>query len=377
VAERGKSRTAKGAVNVAYRGWTTNSLREAYLIRTPDRLGCSLFIDCTDLWKSASKLGAEDVLLSRFERGARVPRVEHPERGPFRDTTYYEIFGPTIIATNEMVPPVLESRSIQIIMEPSSKIFEDDITPEMALPLKERLVAFRARHLGEPFPKVQKPVPGRLGDITRPLLQVLKVASPDHVPILEKLVSTIGSQKSAEKAESIEGKLVQAVADLVEQEVDCKLKVERIVDRINLDQPLNRQWSSQKIGKKLRALGFRDGGKSHGKKTIIADKNTLESLMAAHGVEPPHRPHPPHDQGNQSNPGGTNGGGSGLSPTSSPGLGLTNQRAGEFGEDGEPDEGGRPGGLDAGQGREKRASTAAHNPALGDPEPLFGEGSDS
>ncbi|MFP6890172.1 MAG: toprim domain-containing protein, partial [Nitrospinota bacterium] len=149
VAERGKSRTGNAAINVAYRGFTTESLREAHLIRTPSRLGGSLFIDCTNLWKKAEKHGVDDVLLNRFERGAKVPRVEHPDRGAFRDTTYYEIFGPTIIATNQPVIDVLESRAIQIVMEPTSKIFEEDVTPESALALKERLTAFRARHLGE------------------------------------------------------------------------------------------------------------------------------------------------------------------------------------------------------------------------------------
>jgi hypothetical protein len=61
-------------------------------------LGATLFFDVLDIWNKAQKAGTEDILLLRYEKGATVPRVLYPDRGPFRDTVYYDIYGPTIVA---------------------------------------------------------------------------------------------------------------------------------------------------------------------------------------------------------------------------------------------------------------------------------------
>ena len=99
-----------------------------------------------------------------------VPRVIYPEKGPYLDTVYFSIFGPTIIATNENIHRILESRAVHINLLEARRRFENDVIPEQSLELKERLTAFRARHLGDTLPELLKPVPGRLGDIIKPLL---------------------------------------------------------------------------------------------------------------------------------------------------------------------------------------------------------------
>src|SRR5664280_2449233 len=135
VPERGKSRTGKGMIYVAYRGIHVESLRDAYIVRIAHNYMATIFFDCMNLWKKAEKAGSEDILLLRFERGAKVPRVLYPERGAHRDTVYYSVFGATIVATNVSVHNILDTRAIQINMPQSRKRFENDVTPELALPL--------------------------------------------------------------------------------------------------------------------------------------------------------------------------------------------------------------------------------------------------
>ncbi|RZB36395.1 MAG: hypothetical protein SRB2_02220 [Desulfobacteraceae bacterium Eth-SRB2] len=147
IPERGKSRTGHGLMNIAYRGLTVESLRDPYIIRVAQNLKSAMFFDVMDLWKKAERTGTEDILLQRFEQGAVVPRVLHPDLGPHKDTVYFDIYGPTVIATNEKVSEILATRAIQIIMPESNRQFEDDVKPEDALPLRERLVAWRARHM--------------------------------------------------------------------------------------------------------------------------------------------------------------------------------------------------------------------------------------
>jgi len=124
VPERGKSRTGKGMIYVAYRGMHAESLNEAYILRMASHFQASIFFDVMDIWKKAIKRDSEDILLHRFEKGAKVPRVLYPERGAFLDTTYFEIFGPTIIATNEGAHRILDTRAVQVNMPQTGKRFE-------------------------------------------------------------------------------------------------------------------------------------------------------------------------------------------------------------------------------------------------------------
>ena len=149
VPERGKTRTGKGMIYVAFRGIHVECLREAYIIRVTNDLHASIFFDVMDIWRKLEKYRSEDILLQRYEKGAIAPRVLYPEKGAHRDIVYYSIFGPTIVGTNRAIHKILDTRSIQTNMPETSKRFEQPVTPESALDLKERLVAFRAAHLGE------------------------------------------------------------------------------------------------------------------------------------------------------------------------------------------------------------------------------------
>ena len=99
VPERGKTRTGKGMIYVAYRGVHVESLRESNLIRLATHWRATLFFDVMDLWRKAERNESEDVILHRFERGVRIARVLYPERGAHRDTVFFEPFGATIIST--------------------------------------------------------------------------------------------------------------------------------------------------------------------------------------------------------------------------------------------------------------------------------------
>ena len=48
-------------------------------------------------------------MLHRFERGGKYTRIQHPDKGPFEDTVWYDISGPTIVATNKVINEILET----------------------------------------------------------------------------------------------------------------------------------------------------------------------------------------------------------------------------------------------------------------------------
>lgn len=281
VPERGKSRTGKAMIYLAWRGVHVESLRDAYIVRMAHNFGASLFFDCMDLWRKAEKQGTEDVLLLRFEKGARVPRVLYPERGPFKDTVYFKMFGPSLIATNKEVNQILSTRAVQINMPSSRRRFDKDIRPQDALELKARLTAFRARHMFSSLPDAKKPTNGRLGDIMRPLLQIVKLVCPEEEESFKGLLSEIQASRMLEKSGGWEAKIIGSIVGLVDQVesgLPPLLPQKTILESYNEDVRENYQLSSQGLGHRLKALGFESKKMGDGRMGLVWDEKLLENL---------------------------------------------------------------------------------------------------
>ena len=255
VPERGKTRIGKAMIYVARRGIHVESLRDAYLVRIAHNFQASVFFDVMNLWKKAEKAGSEDIVLGRYERGLKVPRVLYPERGAHRETVYYDIFGPTIIATNVAVHNILDSRGVQINMPQTSRRFEQDVTPESGLPLKERLTAFRAHYLGKPLPESTKPASGRLGDILKPLLQIIRLVKPEREPVFMELVRELERGRLLDKADSLEAQILKVVWNLKGEVHRGILPVKRITDVLNEDRMEREKLTYHKVGRRLWSLG--------------------------------------------------------------------------------------------------------------------------
>jgi DNA primase catalytic core len=284
VPERGKSRTGKGMIYIAFRGIHVESLRDAYLVRVANDLRASLFFDVKDIWKKAEKNGSEDILLHRFEKGAKVPRVLFPDKGAHRDIVYYSIFGPTIIGTNEGIHRILETRAIPINMPETAKRFEEDVTPLRALPLKEKLITFRARHYGEKLAYIPKPALGRLGDILKPIQQIIRLVRPDREAYFLKLVKKLESEKLIEKADSIEAQILTVLSGLRGNVDKGMLPVKDITDSFNEDRSDKYKVTYQRIGRRLSAMGFSKVRTSNGASAIVWDEEKLERIKDSYGL---------------------------------------------------------------------------------------------
>lgn len=282
VAERGKSRTGKGICHICYRGVHVESLNEAYIIRLADRFRATFFFDVVDLWSKAEKRGSEDIVLHRFEKGAKAARV-NPDKKAFEDTVYYEVFGATVIATNESLSHILDTRAIQITPPDTRRHFENEITPEAALALKERLVAFRARNFTASLPEAVKPARGRLGDITRPLVQVVKLVAPEREGELMSLIKAIEQGRRFDKAESLDAQIIQAVNNLEPKVQNGFLGVQEITAYLNKDKAISQQLTPKRVGRRLKALGF-DRGKLGNAAAIRWEVPKIEQLKVSYGL---------------------------------------------------------------------------------------------
>ena len=286
--EKGKTRTGKGMIYVAYRGVLVESLREAYLIRESNRSKISIFFDVIDLWKKAERAGTEDVINNRFEKGTKTFRVNNPDKGDFEDTDCYEIFGPTIIGTNKPSAVQLESRAIPIHMKETSKVFDNEITEEICQPMRERLVAFRARSMGEKLPSIAKCTKGRLGDILRPLHQIIRFVRSDRERVFFEVVEKLKEYRSTEKSTSLESKMLIAICDL-ENDIEKGniLAIRKITDRLNeIEQmPEKFRYSPNSIGMKTKTMGFEKVRLSAGHTGIRYDRQLIEKLCVSYGLK--------------------------------------------------------------------------------------------
>jgi len=284
LAERGKSRTGKGCIYIAYRGHHDISLREAHLIRWANDWKASLFLDIADIRKKAKSENSEDILYQRFESGATVTRVLYPEKGAYEDMVHYKIFGSTIVATNEPLHELLESRAIQINMPESDKTFEEDLDPKMFLELKERLVAFRARYLDKQLPDRAKPARGRLGDMLKPFSQILAQVKPEDEGCFQELVDVIQNTKMEEKSQSFEGKLFKTILDLEDRIKGGLLSVKVITKYYNSALDEKFKIDARNVGHAITKLGFDRVHKENGA-YIVWDEGKINNLKKRFGLQ--------------------------------------------------------------------------------------------
>jgi len=285
VAGRGKTRTGKGLMNVAYRGVHTITIRESNLFRISQDLQASIFLDVMDLSKKLAKNESEDILLQRFERGARIQRTLFPERGPFEDTVSYEIFGPTVIATNIALHKILDTRCFPISMPHSDRYYPAP-SPMEGCRLRERLVAWRAKHLFDPLASPGKIMSGRLGDIAMPLRSILQEVKPEAIPSFDELIDQMQTSSREDKAQSLEARLIGTVKTLALANQNCDVPISDIAAKLN--QGINEESiayvNAWKIGRLLKALGFKRGRSSQ-KRHIEVEKEELESMCLEYGIE--------------------------------------------------------------------------------------------
>jgi len=291
VPERGKSRTGKSVCYVAFRGVHLIELRPPILFRYSHNLHGTLFLDLLDITQKAKKNDCEDILLLRAEKGATSPRVTNPEKGPFLDTTYYDIYGPTIIASNEQLHKILETRCLPIVMPNHPGNYENP-KPELALDLKARLTAWRARYLSQPLPEISpiNGITGRLWDITKPLFQIAQVIDPELVHRVKDAVLAIAGEKNLSRLDSTEGRLVAVIRELTEEKnlsicTEWEIKVSEIHRQFNKERPAEHQVSSPWLGKKLKSMSLRNRT-VNGRSEIQLNRHEYTILLEQYGANP-------------------------------------------------------------------------------------------
>lgn len=258
--ERGKSRTGKAVAYCSFRGIHIVDMREANLFRYSQNFHATLFIDMMDLWKKAERNQSEDVLLLRFERGAVVGRVLYPEKGAFKDMVYFDVYGPTVMASNEPVHHILDTRCLPISMQNRPGFYENP-TPEKLMKIRERLTAWRAQAMSQHLPEVEviSGISGRLWDISKPLFQVCKMVCPPYREMLRSAILEMAGQRVEEKQDSIEGQIISILKDFSPDGslLEWSILLDDITTKINEKRPEKHKLTSRYVGQKIKSLGLK------------------------------------------------------------------------------------------------------------------------
>ena len=263
VPERGKSRTGKSVSYIAFRGIHVVEMREAVIFRFSNDYHGTLFFDIMDVSKKAEQGGCSDLLLSRAEKGSTSVRVLNADKGPFNDMSFFKNYGPTIIASNEQVHKILNTRCLPIDMPNIPGDYESP-EPILGLELKERLTAWRARHMSRDLLPIAPigGISGRLWDISKPMLQINALVYPTGREMLVKAILEISDKRTESKQDTTEGRLVGAIKELSEEGgfddyVKWSLKTYEISKRYYEHRPEDKRFPASWFAKKLISMSIR------------------------------------------------------------------------------------------------------------------------
>jgi len=284
--ERGKSRIMKAVINLSYRGFRTETLNPAYIFRLSEHFKATIGIDVYDLLNRAIAKDSFDLLLCRFERGAKAPRVIDYSKGPFEDTVYYSVQGPTVLATNVDIPVTnpLRSRCIQILMPEARGKYPNNNSPDLLTGLEAQLLAFRARHLINPLAEIEKPVEGRLGDIMHPLVTVASLLPEGATEALLGLIGDMERSRKEDQRQTLAGRTAQGLYNLRALSIKGQLTVGGLTKKLNSDK-MKRQVSLQTVGRVLRGEMGIIPHKTMGKMHIIWDMEMMEAIWRRYGIK--------------------------------------------------------------------------------------------
>jgi hypothetical protein len=211
--------------------------------------------------------------------------VFDPEAEGLNGIRFYDTFAFIIYASREEPPSDIFSRSIVIHCEKNLRPTLKRIDEARALDLRTRWLSQRLYYFGKiriSFDEFDSD-DGRLQELFSPLIVMAKIFGDNGAV---DSINSYGRQVERELREyessTPEAELVEAVARIVEErEGDAPEVVltSEILERLN-----NREWTAQRIGRRMGSLGFKRYHGPDGKRGYIIDLSLLERLKLRYGL---------------------------------------------------------------------------------------------
>lgn len=294
--ESGKTRALNACIQTARRGILTMTAREAALIRYANDFHAAIALDVIDFMAHVRPM--QDFFAARTKNdGSVTTRILDYAKGPFKGIQHYQAFGATLVASNTGVDEEwMASRALAVLSCRASREFPRPVDRAIALGLRERGTAFRARVLTSvaqtPLAVPQRLAPGRLGDLLSGLALAVQLTAPSYLSQLQNLVAKFAAERRADVRETLEVEVLRACITHVENSKDPEISVmlKDLVWALNIDRSHvgERALSPRKIGPILRAtLGIEPWSGSGNYTYVTLSRTRLTDLAARYGLAAP------------------------------------------------------------------------------------------
>lgn len=282
----GKSRFLKIVGSLLYKHCRVNGAASAAsLFRTLDRWRGSITLDEGDFQQSDMTAVITKVLLVGFEKDGAIARCNTEQDN---QVEYFTVFGPKILASRrEFTDKAMETRCITEIMTPTLR---DDIEPRLTEKyekeqekLRNKLLMFRFRNYDKINPNLRFRIRGVDPRIEQAFGSFVPLFANNEVMLkrFEKYLSDYRYEMAEERADSLEGAVVNAIYRLKERGVNA-ITPNIISNELFVNNTIGWNISSQKVGRLLRTLGFKTERKRVGlevKRAIVFEEKLLSQLF--------------------------------------------------------------------------------------------------
>lgn len=294
--ERGKTRLGKAILWPSYRGYFTASPTAATVFRDRAFHRCTLMLDVEDVEEVLDHSDLGDLILQGFERGGVVRRCTHPDAEPRDQIETFAAYGATVLTSNEPIRAdrPLASRCIPVrLPEARDAEVPDAATPEDAADLRAQATAWAAsfRAWGDSLPEADLDLAGRMADLSRPLVRVVRGTAPEAAEGVVRLLHRLDRERRQETAESWEARVALALWDAFQagEVQNGRVYVEDVQQYANDGRPEEEHLTAQQVGTARKKLGLRKGRGGSRAKTYIRwpGEDEAEQLRNRYTPSPP------------------------------------------------------------------------------------------
>ncbi|MBA7539866.1 hypothetical protein ES705_32151 [subsurface metagenome] len=263
----GKSRAGKITQKLAYKCLASVLPSPAVVFRASDFFANALVIDEAKFWGSDMDRDLARIIMSRYQRGMMVPRVNKDKKGE-KQIELHNVFGPLVICTTANIPDAIEDRCIKIQMKRNSS---PAVTNDFVLIEEQRLInlltLFRARYYNKEFPKHKNIAQWRLGEILTSLYKVLLLVDKSRIEEFEGFIKEEETSRAVDEATSDNATIISILINFYNEGRDI-VATKDIAKKYNQDiENLNLQINTRSMGWRMRPFSFR--------KKVIAEKGEI------------------------------------------------------------------------------------------------------
>ena len=278
--ETGKTRMLEILAALSFRAWLALYMTPANLYRPIEQWQPTVFMDEAETYSDQNEIRA--LLNGSYRRGQLVPRQVETKEG--YETRFFDCFSMKALAGTKELADTLQSRCIIFRMSRATRKVNLFIDEEQTLALRNKLLMFRFREIGdferkvstsgEIYPLAQQLGSARLTELFYPIIAM----TPDEnrKAILQYAIE-IDKQRWEELTASPEATALTAILQSYKDMEKGKILIGKIAEAINDNLPPNEWWSNRYTSQISQRLGFRKC-MLHGRTAIRWNRQLVERL---------------------------------------------------------------------------------------------------